>query len=99
MGPTYIAPDVKGKIQSVEKQLTVEYKGYRFEKYPDILEKAKHVHERFRIWCGRSGAKDYDHKNYLNNPEHAVEYERINDLLERLYRISYDCKVNPNGDG
>ncbi|KAK1782144.1 hypothetical protein QBC45DRAFT_439355 [Copromyces sp. CBS 386.78] len=92
-----LPPTVTGKIQCIGIWIMGTLPGAvrELSRFPDLQEKAKHQEERFKNWVVISGAEDYDHKEYLNNLEHRVEYQRINDLLKRLYLFSYDvgCKI------
>lgn len=85
---------VTGKVQYISTSVmgTLPRAARELSKFPDLQEKAKHEYERFKNWVVVSGAEDYDHENYLNNLEHRVEYQQINDLLQRLHVFSYDGK-------
>ncbi|CCC05477.1 hypothetical protein SMACR_08978 [Sordaria macrospora] len=85
---------VTGKVQYISTSVmgTLPRAARELSKFPDLQEKAKHEYERFKNWVVISGAEDYDHENYLNNLEHRVEYQQINDLLQRLHVFSYDVE-------
>ncbi|KAK3955210.1 hypothetical protein QBC32DRAFT_205837 [Pseudoneurospora amorphoporcata] len=94
-----LPPTVTGKIQCIGISVVGTLPGAvgELSRFPDLQEKAKHEEERFKNWVVISGAEDYGHKEYLNNLEHRVEYQRINDLLKRLYLFQnipiVGCKI------
>ena len=61
-------------------------------KFPDAQAKARYEIERLKNWVIISNADTYDHAECLNNIEHRVEYQTINDILTRLWHLSNDSK-------
>ncbi|KAJ4412510.1 hypothetical protein N0V85_003683 [Neurospora sp. IMI 360204] len=90
-----VPPTVKDKIEDIGYRWSgsLKYAAEMLSNFPDLQAKAKYQEERFKDWVVISGANSYDHEEYLNNLEHRVEYQRINDLLKRLYYLSKDVKA------
>ncbi|KAK3343157.1 hypothetical protein B0H65DRAFT_550325 [Neurospora tetraspora] len=88
-------PTVKDKIRGIGYRWggNLKYAASSLSRFPDLQAKAEYEEERFKNWVTISGADSYDHEGYLNNLEHRVEYQRINDLLKRLYYLSKDVKA------